>query len=318
MFVAQGHAGRTIISCDDGRSWVADQSEEQWSYCTTHDCDHGPGAARGITWGDGRFFATFGWGTPGALRRSQDGVHWDALLEGHSFGGIAYGNDRLVAASRDGRFSDDQGETWQDFSTVPLTAWNVRDAGFVPHDGGRFIMAARDESPEIAFSRDGASWNLPEQAPSDCGGGSYQGGIAYGNGKIVMTSPQGVACTSEDGGATWSSIRVAESLRANLVWTGSEFMTWTRGVLHRSPDGETWTATETVPEQADIGVAAIGDLGTVVGISNGWQQHYESQSFYRSDDGVHWDVLPEEAYTGGHPIKAVAFGYGKPSQHCPP
>jgi len=27
-------------------------------------------------------------------------------------------------------------------------------------------------------------------------------------------------------------------------------------------------------------------------------------------------VLARDAYTGGHPIKVIAFGYGAPSQHC--
>ena len=68
MFVAQGQAGRTIISCDDGRTWVADRSDEAWGYCSDHDCDHGPGAGHGITWG-----------APGALKRSRDGVTWESL-----------------------------------------------------------------------------------------------------------------------------------------------------------------------------------------------------------------------------------------------
>lgn len=234
---AQGHAGRTIISCDDGRTWVADRSDEEWNYCSNNDCDHGSGAGRGITWGDGWFFATFGWGSPGTVRRSRDGVSWEPVLDGETFGGLVYGNARLVAASRNGQYSDDDGGTWSDFGSVALSTWNVRDAALVPYDGGRFIMTARDDVSEIVVSTDGVSWTQPQSAPSDCGGGSYQGRIVYGN-------------------------------------------------------------------------------GTIVGVTNGWQQHYESQVFYRSEDGVHWEVLASDAYTGGHPIKVIAFGYGAPSQHC--
>lgn len=318
MFVAQGHGGRTIISCDEGRSWVADQSDEEWSYCSNNDCDHDPGAGRGITWGDGWFFATFGWGSPGTLRRSEDGVRWETVLDGQTLGGVVYGNGRLVAASRKGQYSDDQGDTWNDFNRVELTTWNVRDAAFVPYESGRFIMAAQDDVPEIVVSTDGSSWIRPESAPIDCGGGSYQGHIAYGNGTIIMAGAGGVVCHSKDGGRRWHSKSVAGDLRANLVWNGSEFMTWSRGMLYRSTDGEDWTATETLPGDVDVGVAAVSDSGTIVGVSNGWEQHYDSQSFYRSEDGVHWEVLPQSAYTGGHPIKVIAFGYGKPSQHCPP
>lgn len=49
MFVAQGHAGRTTISCDDGLSWVAHQSDDDTLDCfDPYDCDHDAGAGRGI------------------------------------------------------------------------------------------------------------------------------------------------------------------------------------------------------------------------------------------------------------------------------
>ncbi len=316
MFVAQGHAGRTTLSCDDGRTWVEDRSDEAWDYCSSNDCDHGPGAGRGITWGEGWFFATFGWGSPRTLRRSMDGVNWQVVLDGETFGGVAYGNSRLVAASRNGQYSDDQGETWQDFTSVALTTWNVRDTAFVPYDGGRFIMTTRDETSEVVVSSDGAAWTQPQTVPTDCQGGSYQGRVVHGNGTTIMIGQEGVVCRSSDGGQTWFSTPVANSLGANGIWSGHEFMTWHRGTLHRSTDGETWTTTETVPEDVDIGVAAVSDEGTIVGVTNGWQQHYDSQKFYRSEDGVHWEVLPRDAYTGGHPIKTIAFGYGEPSEHC--
>jgi hypothetical protein len=72
-----------------------------------------------------------------------------------------------------------------------------------------------------------------------------------------------------------------------------------------------------VPNSIDFRVTAVSDEGTIVGVSGGWNQHYDAQVFYRSEDGVHWEVLPGDAYTGGHPIKVVAFGYGQPSASCP-
>ena len=317
MFIAQGHAGRTIISCDDGRTWVADQSDEAWNYCSNHDCDHGPGAGRGITWGDGWFFANFGWGSPGAVRRSRDGVAWERVLESDGFGGMVFGKGRLLAATRRGQYSDDLGETWEDFFAAGLDSSNVRDAAFVPHDGGRFVMVASSGSPEIVVSVEGVSWVQPQSAPSDCGDGlPYQGRIVYGNGTIVLTGNRGVICRSTDGGQTWSSQTIADSLQANGIWNGSEFMAWSYGTLYRSTDGQIWTMTETVPSDIEIGVAAVSDQGTIVGVTNGRQQHYDAQVFYRSEDGVHWDVLPGDAYTGGHPIKVIAFGYGQSSEHC--
>ena len=314
MFVAQGHAGRTIISCDDGRTWVADQSDEAWDYCSSNDCDHGPGAGRGITWGDGWFFATFGWGGSGTVKRSRNGVTWEPVLESGDFGGVAFGNGRLVAASRSGQYSDDHGETWNDFESTELSGWTVRATGFAPYGGGRFIISA---DGEIVVSADGSTWSKPQSIPAACSGGAYQGRIIYGNGTIVMTPASGPVCYSTDGGQTWSSTSDVGPLRANGIWNGSEFMAWNFGTVYRSADGRHWTSTETVPNDIDFGVAAVSDQGTIVGISNGWQQHYDSQVFYRSEDGVNWEVLSAAAYTGGHPIKVIAFGYGEPSAQCP-
>src|SRR5690606_6858809 len=82
LFVAQGHLGRTVISCDGGQSWTADQSNDAEAQCWSGpddepDCDHDPGAGRGIVFADGWFVATFGWGPPGGIVRSRDGVAWE-------------------------------------------------------------------------------------------------------------------------------------------------------------------------------------------------------------------------------------------------
>ena len=317
MFVAQGHAGRTIVSCDQGRTWVADQSDEGWNFCAPEnhgDCDHGPGAARGLTWGDGWFFATFGWGEPGAVERSRDGIAWEPVHEGRTFGGLAFGNGRLVAADRLGEYSDDHGVAWNDFASVDLDGWNVRSTAFVPYDGGRFIMSA---DGELVVGSDGSTWVKPLSIPEGCSGGSYPGRIIYGNGTIVMTAKSGVVCSSSDGGQTWSATTLPTGLRSNGVWTGSEFMAWNFGTAYRSTDGRNWTPSETVPSDIDFGVAAISDQGSIVAVSSGWEQHYDAQVFYRSDDGVNWETLSGDAYTGGHPIKVITFGYAQPSDDCP-
>lgn len=319
MFVAQGHAGRTMISCDDGRTWVADQADEDPNFCgptSGNDCDHHPGAARGITWGDGWFFATFGWGSPGSVRRSRDGVEWDRVLEGETFGGMAFGNGRLVAASRFGRYSDDHGDAWHDFADVELDVWVVRSAAFVPYGGGRFLMTASADTSEIAVSTDGITWAKPQSAPASCNGGAYQGRILYGNGTIVMTLESGVICYSTDGGQTWTSKSIAGSLRANGVWNGSGFMAWNYGTLYRSSDGQNWTSTETLPNDIEFHVTAVSDQGTIVGVGNFWVQNADVQVFYRSEDGVHWEALPTNAHSNGPLIRVITFGYGQPSVEC--
>jgi photosystem II stability/assembly factor-like uncharacterized protein len=306
-----------MISCDDGRSWVADQSDRGWQYCESHDCDHDSGAGMGMTWADGWFFLTFGWGAPGSVRRSRDGVDWESLLEGKVFGGVSYGNGRVLAAHKNHRYSDDLGETWQDPGTPTTTEANVRATIFIPYEGGFFLIAASNSSAELILrSEDGISWGAAAPVPSGCAS-KVRGRIAYGNGTIVTMGEHGTVCRSTDGGRTWSSTSLSNRLRGHGVWTGEEFMTWDRGKVFRSYDGATWTETPTVPSDIDPGIVAVSDQGTFASITAGYRQHYENQLAYRSEDGIHWEVLPLEAFTQGHPMKVMVFGFGQPSEYCP-
>ena len=56
VFMATGHMGRTVMSCDDGKSWINDRSENDnarcWSASTDPnyvECDHTPYSGRGKT-----------------------------------------------------------------------------------------------------------------------------------------------------------------------------------------------------------------------------------------------------------------------------
>lgn len=109
VFVAQGHAGRTVRSCDGGERWIDDQSQDGAIRCSTDgfDCDHHPGAGKGIVYGREHFFATFGWGSPGGVFRSADGARWEPLLEATTYGGIGFGSNALVVGARNARRSTD-------------------------------------------------------------------------------------------------------------------------------------------------------------------------------------------------------------------
>jgi photosystem II stability/assembly factor-like uncharacterized protein len=320
MFVAQGYAGRTLLSCDDGRSWVADQSDRGWNYCETNDCDHDSGTGRSVIWAEGWFFATFGWGEGGAIRRSRDGVEWESVLEGKVFGGLAYGNGRLLAAYKNSWYSDDLGETWQTPGEPSISGRNARATAFVPYDGGRFLIVARSSTTEeIVRSTDAVSFVAAETLPRACVEGVRLPGprIAYGNGTTVTIGDDGTVCRSVDGGRNWSSKSVTSRLRGGGLWSGTEFLAWDTGEVYRSPDGDSWTQASTSPSNFEPGAVAMSDDGTFVTISGGPNNHYDAQVAYRSDDGVNWDQLPADSFIQGHPIKAIAFGYGLPNEYCP-
>lgn len=321
VFVAQGHAGRTVRSCDGGESWIDDTSDDDAIRCFSDgfDCDHHPGAGKGIVYGRDHFFATFGWGMPRGVLRSTDGVTWEPTLEGTTFGGLAYGNGVLVAGARNARVTADQGATWNDAVDTTLEGWNVRRSAWVNAGAaGLFVIVGDgDGGPDVVLSEDGTTWWHPMSFPKgECGNGvQTEGGIVAGNGTLVIVGGDGMACRSTDGGRNFTSHRISDGTSSQAVFDGSHFWVWARGTAYRSADGASWESMTTTPS-VDIGpVAYHPTLGRFVAVRGGWQTWYDGQVFWHSDDGVRWTVAG--TFTGGHPIRFVSEGWAPPSERCP-
>lgn len=314
VFLLQGHLGRTALSCDDGRTWVAEQAADTvqcWGD-SGPDCDHDPNAGRGLAYGDGYFYRTLGWGPPGGVERSTNGVDWTRTLDMTTFAGLAFDGEVLIAGSRSPRRSTDLGQSWMDTGDTDFTEWNVRSTGWAPYHGGRFFLIA--DGPEINLSTDGGqTWRDPMSPPTEC-----SGDIGYGNDLVVTVNRDGVACRSSDGGESWQVAQIADSVDANVVFRDGLFYVWARGMVYTSPDAETWTGQETSPANLRIGVVAVSEVtGTFAAVEGGWTQWYDEQSAYRSEDGVTWQTLDASSFTGGHPVRDMVFGYAEPSAECP-
>lgn len=323
VFVAQGHLGRTVISCDDGRSWVYDQSNDVgsgtcWSGENEIECDHDEGAGRGLTGGEGEFFAMFGWGTPSTLRHTTDGSTWDLRIAANAderYGGVAYLDGTLLAAGRTSKISTDGGLTWSDGIDTQLPGFNVRRAGTA---GMHFVIVG--DADEVVLSEDeGLTWYAPNVLPAGCGAAiQTNGGIAFGDGTILIVGGDGTACRSTDGGRTFELSSIGGSADSHLVWSGTDFVVYGDGNAYRSPDGANFMAAPMMPS-INLGPVAVSDSGTFVAIEGGWGDSvwYENQEFYRSEDGINWEVLSPGSFTGGHPMRTLAFGYLSPSDDCP-
>ncbi|MFO0563158.1 MAG: hypothetical protein U0269_34370 [Polyangiales bacterium] len=319
VFVAQGHLGRVTVSCDDGRTWVANRSTDDAARCFTGglDCDHNPNAGRGLAYGNGYFVATFGWGMPGVVRRSRDGLTWEDTLAGRTFADVAFGNGVFLANDRTLQRSSD-GSGWMAAGTTNAGPWNVRTIEFVPHGPrGRFLVSAESGTDrDIVWSDDnGSSWHRASTRPPECG--QYAKGFAYGNGVAVLTSGVGHVCRSTDGGDTWTTVSVAMGELSTPLWTGSEFFAWAGSQLWRSADGRQWSSAALVGTQVSIGAVARSAAGTFVAVRGGWQVWYDQQRFYRSTDGIRWDTLAAGSYVGSHPINFIEFGYAPAGTVCP-
>jgi hypothetical protein len=311
VFVAQGHMGRTTISCDSGQTWIADHSLDDSVHCFDGiDCDHHVDSATGIVFGGGAFVATFGWGTEGTIQRSTNGVDWDVVLTGPTFAGTAFGGDVFLAGAPTPQRSIDFGVGWTELAPSPLDSYTPRGIGFVE---GAFVLAGGGSGEgDIVVSPDaGDSWWNPDVLPAACGDG-VRGIVGTGD-TIVLARSGGVDaaefCVSVDGGHVWTEVDIGDvSLESRLIRADDAFLVWSAGTRWSSTDGLRWTATPTEPS-INTGAVAHDDEGHFVAVRGGWQVWYADQEFYRSADGVTWEVLAESAFVGSHPINHIAFGH---------
>ncbi len=319
VFVAQGHMGRLTISCDDGKSWIFDHSLDDSVRCFDPlDCDHQAGAGRGLAFGGGQWLATFGWGKPGTLQRSSDGITWETVVDpSPNFADVAFGQGVFIGNTIPPQLSTDA-KTWAATpSQENLNVGNARAIGFSPDGGGVFVITGESgEGRDIVLSNDGGkTWWHPDSRPDECVGSVR--GIAGGKGAIVAASGSGFVCTSSDGGKNWSKIALGSSLSSPPLFTGSEFLIWESGTVHRSPDGKSWTSQPLSPANISIGPVARGPNGTFVAANDGWMTWYEKQRFYRSTDGVTWETLDVSKFKGSHPINFIEPGFAAASAACP-
>lgn len=358
LLVGQGYMGRTVVSCDGGQSWVADQAFltngssygcgmmqnsarcyddangcafvkdqegtcEQQSRC---DCDHSPGRPTGIAQdGQGVTVASFGWGVPGPIMRTTDGVQWQEVDKHRgNVGGLAYGDGVWMSFSRSPRISRDGGLTWQDAAMLDLqdtggTIWNVRRAGYLAQkQGGAFIVFGQDgDKHDLQLSTDaGSTWRRPNMP-----GGCKTGVLGFNSNRdnlMLIITRDGNACVSEDGGQTFTAHSIGAQPRVEPVFAQGKFWTWDNSNAYTSNDGKTWTSTPLMPGNVRLGPVAYDVLHQrFAAVRGGWNQWYEQQRFYHSADGINWTELAEDKAPRGHMIRFISSATIPAGFTCP-
>jgi len=334
VFVATGHMGRTLISCDDGESWLHDVSADDSARCFTNDldCDHSAHGNTGLVYLDGTFVATFGWGAPGTIRRTQDGLTWQTTLDetnsdnGTTFSGLTAGGGLVLAGARNSKVSSDLGATWGNAGDTQLgdNIYNVRAGGYASVSGGRFVLVAEDQERAVRISADGGkSFRAPTSIPDTCARSVLE--IASNGSVIVLPGRNGIVCSSSDVGDTWQAtdlfVDSEGDLSSGAIWAGQQFLLWgyksgQGRVTFVSDNGKDWTSL--AASAVTVGPVAYSPLsGTFVTVNDDWQGWYDKQRFYRSKDGVNWTELVAGKYKGGHPIRNIAFGTIAQGAACP-
>lgn len=360
VFVLVGKQGRRAISCDDGRTWKNDVSfddawptEEQYrcwqgDYMlsdggTQHtDCDHNAYSSTSLSFSNDAFFQTTGWGAPGTFYKTANGTNW-VSSPAITTADLMSGSGVMLTASRYPLRSVDQGATWTQGTEIPVesngnTIWNIRGGVFGGSGSGVFLVLAQDGANfDMQASDDtGLTWRRPTLANGDRADVCGAGHPVSGNGVIVtlrtVNKPNNggsivTVCRSDDNAHTFTTHQLGEDVwpESKLLWSGTEFIVWSGGHVHRSPDGRTWTTAETKTRSStgamsggpNPGAVAVGPTGTFIGVKGGWQVWYEQQRFYRSTDGVIWDELAEGTYRQGHPVTAMISGTIERGGVCP-
>lgn len=320
VFLAHGKIARTIMSCDDGLTWINNQSDNDNARCWISgdpnyvECDHDTRSATGLDVSDdGWFYAQYGWGFNGTIRRSRNGLNWQVVRSGGWGGGLAVANNKVFQIWESGwAGSADQGQTWQQ-----ITKLNYGHA-FVYRAGQKLISRGRGLG-QLAVSLDsGITWKQATSFRPEWGSSFAEGnGLIISIGQLdVQGSPTlSYVGRSSDNGVTWTALQVFDNhgWSSNLIFNGTDFVAWAGGKKWQSKDGLNWTSTPYFIQQAPPGhwTGAFSfnqRTGTYVSISNGWGSWYQNQSALRSTDGINWSKLDATKFQGGHPIVKVVMG----------
>lgn len=365
IIVAQGYMGRSTISCDDGKTWIADRSwvtegdemvcgsrapqrcggtclfKTTSGGCTTDvgcDCGHSPGFGKGVAFGNGLLVATYGWGRPGKVIKSTNGIDWETstTFTYSDYGGLAWAQNKFVLATISPRISTDGAVTWpkgpkadyRTFSgpedTVGTQLSSVRHFIAFKYMGQERFLGISDG--DMLISTDGANtWVRPTTLASECG----RGRAFAGNNLVFTASSSGNICRSTDGGMNWTLQKVANYISSDGIWTGTHFHIWgdwndrptgapiSEGFnMYKSPDGITWTKHK-MATQTGLNRVVFTPKNTFVA-ANGNNPKYENQAFIYSKDGLTWNTGFQSAPVDDrHGITNMSIGEVNASALCP-
>lgn len=302
MFVASGYAGRTVTSCDDGRTWIANHQ------LAGADDDHSPYTGKGLAYGQGTFLVMMGWGADGSVKISDDGITWrrETNLQKTFYGGIGFGGGVFATLRQNAvQLSTDQGKTWVRAKVQP--GGDFREAGGGSEAEGVFGGGGSAGRPWMSWDG-GNSWREASGCNGiDLGGIGQRGGVAYHDGTLVFVGGNGNVCAVTNRGASFANASIG-AVNGKLFVAGGAFWVPNGDRAKISNDGLSWRNQTFAPAGTSFHAVARGASGTFVGVAR-------EGRFYRSTDGASWERATGPA--GGPTLLRVVAGYGKRSGMCP-
>ena len=296
VFVALGDGGWIATSCDRGASWTHLQMSDVLG-------DHTEWTAfGGVTGGPEGFVAGFGWGAPGHLLFSANGVDWSELparafqIDGMTAGydswtaAVAHtGSQYLAFAST--RWGSTDGQSWTPSGVeLPPGSDQIRQLRGFPATG---VLVAALESQAgnghpvgnfIAVSDDdGVTWTEGPGYDPACGNGVQHYGDIEMSGDTIVVSAS-ATCRSTDRGDSWGPVTTAwdgQGDTQDLFVADGTFWAIVGSRIYQSEDGDSWS--EVVDTGVDLKAGASAD-GAFAAVSGAGDQ------FLYSTDGASWDA----------------------------
>lgn len=262
IMVALGDLGRSTISCDGGRTWVADtdltsvEAVRDDVFCGVDPgslrCEDGPCTVRRdgecaeapeCACSEAPFVFEAGAYAQGwlfkqvsgrdLLQRSRDGVDWEIVANetrGPTSAVFAAG-ERLVRIGLDelttvAWVSDDEGATWTEQPAgleETFNPWKTFDFRY----DGQTVGLVFDTVGRVLRTEDGSSFELVD-LPSSC---RLPPGVFVTAGKVVTINPTSI-CVSEDGGRTFTEREMNLRTQMHADFGGTNSSVTTDGTAH--------------------------------------------------------------------------------------
>ncbi|MDR0908828.1 MAG: hypothetical protein LBM77_03590 [Spirochaetaceae bacterium] len=273
-FVAVDRSEKLPAYSTDGMNWHTIKTSASYK--------HGPWNA--VAYGDGTFLAV---GATTSAYSTDKGLSWNGVSlykifvvynDGEVYD-VTYGDGTFVAVGMHGKsaYSTD-GKTWTEGNSISV----VGDTSLfrIVYTGRRFVAVSKN-GKSIYSEDSGKTWI----SGGDTGvtvdeGVMFNGGVAYGDGKIVVGGSNGLNM-SEDHGATWQAKPTTGSTIYDILYANNMFIaTHSQRSFYTSRDGITWK-NNNQPRQVDglnkkyynyfsINAICYGNNVYVAGGQSGW------------------------------------------------
>jgi hypothetical protein len=323
IVVALGDGGWTMASCDFGRTWKVNTAFSAERGDHTEWTTFG-----GLAFGNGTIVGATGWGAPGHILVSNDGVSMtdvpdSAFLRANkpeglnsSIGGVAFDGTQFVAFSEwvwrstDGRNWSGSNNTWprgvqqlrqlRGFAEQKLLVASVETQNGGEHPLGNWVVVSENG---------GATWREGTGYRASCSNPIQHVGDIEMLGETLIVGTNDV-CVSTDRGKTWSFVASpAGGELGDLFRDNEAFYAVAGDRLMRSVDGKAWQAFgQKLPERVDRGTFVEGHFVLMGARAN---------KVFHSATGMAWQSVSPPGVGTTQWVRDLGVAHGTANAMCP-